>query len=298
MKTDWDRLRVFHDVAEAGSFTHAGATLNLSQSAVSRQISALEDSLNVKLFHRHARGLILTEQGELLYATVKNVFNELAIVEAELSETRERPSGPLKVTTTVSFGSTWLTPRIKEFIELYPEIDFSLILTDTELDISMRKADIGIRLTPPRQADLIQRQLLTLSMHIYGSPEYLKLHGTPKTPDDLNDHRLIVYGDDLPPPTPTTNWLLDLGAREGVARRPALRVNNVYGIYRAVRSGLGLAGLPDYMIPEDVNLVKVLPEIDGPTIQAYFVYPEELRHSKRIGIFRDFLLQKVEESEM
>ena len=88
MKTDWDRLRIFHDVAEAGSFTHAGATLNLSQSAVSRQISALEESLNVKLFHRHARGLILTEQGELLYATVKNVFNELAIAEAELSGSR------------------------------------------------------------------------------------------------------------------------------------------------------------------------------------------------------------------
>ena len=132
---DWDRLRIFHDVADAGSFTHAGATLNLSQSAVSRQVSALEDSLSIKLFHRHARGLILTEQGELLYQTVKDVFHKLAVVESQLSETRESPSGPLKVTTTVSFGSTWLTPRIKEFVETYPEVDFHLILTDTELDL-------------------------------------------------------------------------------------------------------------------------------------------------------------------
>jgi len=294
---DWDRLRIFHDVADAGSFTHAGATLNLSQSAVSRQISALEDSMSVKLFHRHARGLMLTEQGEMLYQTVKNVFHELAMVEARLSETRDHPSGPLKVTTTVSFGSTWLTPRIKEFVELYPEVDFSLILSDTELDLSMRKADIGIRMTPPRQPDLIQRNLLALSTHIYGSRQYLDANGVPGTPEELDDHKLVVYGDDLPLPAPSVNWLLDVGADPDAPRRPVLRVNNIYGIYRAVRSGLGLAALPDYMIPDDVNLVKVLPTLDGPEIQAYFVYPEELRHSKRIAVFRDFLLQKIAESK-
>ncbi len=294
---DWDRLRIFHDVADAGSFTHAGATLNLSQSAVSRQISALEDSLSIKLFHRHARGLMLTEQGELLYQTVKDVFHKLAMVESQLSETRENPSGPLKVTTTVSFGSTWLTPRVKEFIETYPEVDFSLILTDAELDLGMRQADIGIRLTPPRQPDLIQRHLLALSTHIYGSRQYLEAHGIPNSANELNDHKLVVYGHDVPPPVPSVNWLLDVGADSGKPRRPVLRVNNIYGIYRAVRSGLGLASLPDYMIPDDVNLVKVLPDLAGPSIQAYFVYPEELRHSKRIGVFRDFLLQKVAESK-
>jgi DNA-binding transcriptional LysR family regulator len=293
---DWDRLRIFHDVADAGSFTHAGSTLNLSQSAVSRQISALEDSLSVKLFHRHARGLMLTEQGELLYQTVKDVFHKLAMVESQLSETRENPSGPLKVTTTVSFGSTWLTPRIKEFIETYPEVDFSLILTDTELDLGMRQADIGIRLTPPRQPDLIQRHLLALSTHIYGSRQYLDAYGVPESATALNGHKLVVYGHDVPPPVPTVNWLLDVGANASEPRRPVLRVNNIYGIYRAVRSGLGLASLPDYMIPDDVNLVKVLPDLAGPSIQAYFVYPEELRHSKRIAVFRDFLLQKVAES--
>ncbi len=293
---DWDRLRIFHDVADAGSFTHAGATLNLSQSSVSRQISALEGSMSVKLFHRHARGLMLTEQGEMLYRTVKNVFHELAMVEAQLSETRDHPSGPLKVTTTVSFGSTWLTPRIKEFVELYPEVDFSLILSDTELDLSMRKADIGIRMTPPRQPDLIQRNLLALTTHIYGSRQYLDKNGVPQSPADLDGHKLVVFGDDQPMPAPALNWLLDVGANPDAARRPVLRVNNIYGIYRAVRSGLGLAALPDYMIPDDVNLVQVLPDIDGPLIQAYFVYPEELRHSKRIAVFRDFLLQKIAKS--
>ena len=292
---DWDKLRIFHTVAEAGSFTHAGERLNLSQSAISRQIGALEESLDQLLFHRHARGLILTEQGELLHRTVRTVFQELATVESRLSDNRERPSGPLKISTTVAFGSSWLTPRIKDFIELYPEIEISLLLTDEEVDLSMREADIAIRMAPPRQPDLIQRRLLTLMTHIYASPSYLQGNGVPKNVEDLEHHRLIVYGFDTPPPVASVNWLLDVGAKSDKRRKAVLRVNNLYGVYRAARSGLGLAALPDYMIPNDVDITRVLPELSGPSIQTYFVYPEELRHSKRISIFRDFLLQKVAE---
>lgn len=292
---DWDKLRVFHTVADAGSFTHAGEILTLSQSAVSRQISALEDSLQTTLFHRHARGLILTEQGELLYRTAHEVFHKLAMTEAQLAESKERPSGPLKITTTIGFGSLWLTAKIKDFIELYPEVEVSLILTDTELDLSMREADIGIRLTEPRQPDLIQRPLMTVHTHIYGAVEYLDAMGTPRTVRDLDEHKLVVYGMESQAPVPQINWVLDLGARPEFKREPVLRVNNVYGIYRACRSGLGLAGLPDYAIPHGTNLRRVMPNISGPSYRAYFVYPEELRHSKRITIFRDFLLRKVAE---
>ncbi len=293
---DWDKLRIFHAVAEAGSFTRAGETLNLSQSAVSRQISALEASLGTPLFHRHARGLILTEQGEILYRTVRDVFHKLTMVEAQLAEGQEEPSGPLKITTTVAFGSSWLTPRIKEFVEMYPKIDVSLALTDGELDLAMREADVALRMSAPRQPDLIQRHLLEVRPHIYAAKEYLDQFGTPRSPEELDAHRLIVYGHDTPPPVTSINWLLELGTRPGTRRRPALTVNNLYGMYRAVRSGLGLASLPDYMVPPESNLVRVLPEISGPPVQCYFVYPEELRHSKRIEVFRDFLLRKVAES--
>lgn len=292
---DWDKLRIFHAVAEAGSFTHAGDTLNLSQSAVSRQVSALEESLHVPLFHRHARGLILTEQGDLLYRTVKDVFHKLSMAEALISESRERPSGPLKITTTVAFGTAWMTPRIREFIELFPEVEVSLILTDGALDLSMREADVAIRMMPPRQPDLVQRHLLSVESHVYGSPEYLSTHGTPQSAQDLDHHALIVYGRDVAPPVASINWLTDIGARPDHKRKPILRINNLYGIYRAVRSGLGLAALPDYMISETSNLVRVLPELSGPAIEAFFVYPEELRQSKRVSVFRDFLVRKVAE---
>ena len=177
MPLDWDKLRVFHAVAEAGSFTHAGETLNLSQSAVSRQIQALEEALAVPLFHRHARGLILTEQGENLNKTVREVFAKLAMTEALLTESRERPAGRLKVTTTTGFGSTWLAPRLRRFLDAHPEISITLLLDDTDLDLAMREADVAIRMHPPKQPELIQRHVATFGWKVCGVPGYLKANG-------------------------------------------------------------------------------------------------------------------------
>jgi DNA-binding transcriptional LysR family regulator len=295
---DWDKLRIFHAVAEAGSFTHAGETLNLSQSAVSRQISSLEESLSVALFHRHARGLILTEQGELLYRTAHEVFSKLAMAEAQLAESKDRPKGQLKITATQAFGSSWLTPCLLEFIELYPDVEVDLVLEDRELDLSMREADVAIRMQPPRQPELIQRHLMTVHLNVYAAPNYLKRHGIPKSPEDLDNHRIIVYGDDTRPPVKDIDWLLKTGTRKDKPRTPILTVNSVYAIQRAVQSGLGLASLPEFMVTETQSLVRVLPEMQGPRIDAYFVYPEELRNSKRIQVFRDFLLRKVAETKM
>ena len=290
---DWDKLRVFHAVAEAGSFTHAGETLNLSQSAVSRQISALEESLNVPLFHRHARGLILTEQGELLYRTAREVFAKLSMTEAMLSESREHPKGPLKVTTTVAFGSTWLTPRLEEFLKLYPDIQLTLLLDDTELDLGMREADIAIRMSLPRQPDLIQRHLMTIRFHIYAHRSYLERKGTPETPADLGRHDIIAYPAEARSPVPNINWLLEAGDPPPGGHAAAMRVNNVYAIGQAVGGGLGMASLPDYMVHGNPDMVRVLPELNGPKVETYFVYAEEQRNSARIAVFRDFLLEKV-----
>ncbi len=289
---DWDKLRIFHVVAEAGSFTNAAETLYLSQSAISRQIATLEKSLKVSLFHRHARGLKLTEQGEFLYRTAHEVFAQLAMAEAQITDNREKPQGVLKINTTIAFGSVWLTSRINKFVEQFPDIEVSLVLADNELDLSMREADAAIRMTMPTQPDLIQRQLMTMRYHVYAAPEYLKRYGMPRTPQELDDHRLIVYGEDARPPTRNTNWLLTEGINKGHRRKPVLQVSNIYGIFRAVQSGLGIGALPDYMSQEAGNLVEILPECRGPSLTAYFVYPEELRASKRIIVLRDFLLNQ------
>lgn len=290
---DWNRLKVFHAVAEAGSFTHAGDALNLSQSAISRQISALENELGTPLFHRHARGLSLTEQGESLYRTAHEVSAKLAMTEAILGEARERPTGKLKITTTVGFGSTWLTPRIGEFLELYPEVSVDLVLDDRLLDLSMREADIAIRMQPPTQADLIQRRLLTVHNHLYASPTYLKRYGTPRDLSDLQHHKLITYGEDTPPPVTEINWLQKAGRAQGFELTPVLAVNNIYGLLLAVENDVGIASLPDYMIAEHPKFIRVLPDVGAPSFDTYLVYPDELRETKKISVFRDFLLAKV-----
>jgi DNA-binding transcriptional LysR family regulator len=292
---DWDKLKVFHAAAEAGSFTHAGEQLGLSQSAVSRQVSALEQELHVPLFHRHARGLILTEQGDLLYRTAHDVFMKLEAARTKLTDSREKPNGELRVNTTQGIGVHWLTPRLGEFYDLYPDIRIHLITSDEELDLAMREADVAIRLRLPVQPDLIQRKLFSMHFHAYASPEYLKRFGTPRSPQDLDQHRIMVLGGNTPNYLQDVHWLTKLGRSDGKEPRvPGFVVNNVLGLLRACRRGLGIAMLPDYLVEEDGGLVQLFGDADGVAFDAYFVYPEELKSVARIQVFRDFLVSKAQ----
>ncbi len=293
---DWDKLRVFYAVAEAGSFTHAGEMLRLSQSAVSRQISALEESLDTPLFHRHARGLVLTEQGEMLLRAVREITGKLRQTEALITESKSKPEGPLRITCTTGLGTTWLAPRVKEFVERYPHIDLTLVMTDHDLDLTLREADVAIRVAPPTQPDLIRRNLMTIHFHVYANTEYLKKHGIPKSAKDLDKHRIIVFGDEFRPAMPMSQWLLTAEADPAKPRRPALRENSLLGIFQSMRSGLGIAIVPDYMTDKVSDVVRVLPEFEGGAVDAFFVYPEALRHSARVAVFREFLLQKIAET--
>jgi DNA-binding transcriptional LysR family regulator len=294
---DWDKLRVFYHVAEAGSFTKAGEQLNLSQSAVSRQISALEESLQVTLFHRHARGLIVTEQGETLYRTAREVFARIAMAEARLSDSKDRPDGHLTVTATTGFSVIWLLPRIVEFMDRYPEVSITVRVEDGELDLSMREADVAIRMSRPQQPDLILRHLKTIHFHFYASPDYLKEWGMPRTVQELEKHRVIVYDHGPLKGVVNPDWLPRSYGGDRPQRQPALTVNSMLGMRRAVESGLGIAILPDYVLEGSERKVRIDIDAPLPTAEAYFVYPEEQRNSKRITAFRDFLLEKVAKTE-
>ncbi|GLK66817.1 LysR family transcriptional regulator [Hansschlegelia plantiphila] len=291
---DWDKLRIFHAAADAGSFTRAGESLALSQSAVSRQVSALEHELKTPLFHRHARGLILTEQGELLFRTTQEVFAKLESARSMLSDSRERPHGVLKLTTTIGLGTGWLTPRLLEFMDAYPDIQVQLILTDDELDLAMREADVAIRLRAPTQPDLIQRRLFTVHYHVYAAPEYLKRHGSPASLDELDQHRIIEFGGPVPPFLQSINWLKTAARTPANPRLASLVINSVAASKRAAETGVGLAVLPDYFVEEDSTLQRVLDDAEMPTLEAYFVYPEELKNVARINVFRDFLIEKAQ----
>ncbi|OYW32395.1 MAG: LysR family transcriptional regulator [Azorhizobium sp. 12-66-6] len=274
---DWDKLKVFHVAAEAGSFTHAGETLGLSQSAVSRQVSALEQELKVPLFHRHARGLILTEQGELLYRTAHEVFLKLESARAQLTDSREKPNGDLRVTTTVGLGTHWLTARVGE-----------------ELDLAMREADVAIRMRQPVQPDLVQRKLFTVHFHAYASADYLKRHGHPRTLDELDKHRILLLGGPIPSYFQGLNWLEHAGREGGAPRVPAFEVNSVLGLKRAVERGVGIGTLPDYLSDDSTSLVQLFTDRETPQLEAYFTYAQEMRSVARIQVFRDFLISKAQ----
>lgn len=292
---DWDKLRIFHTAAESGSFTHAAEKLGMSQSAVSRQISALEDDLALKLFIRHARGLVLTEVGEQLFRTAHRMHWELQQVETQMSESQDAPTGPLIVTTTVGIGSTWLSARLDEFLKLYPLIQLEIRLNDAELDLAMREADVAIRLHRPNQSEMIQRKLFNVHNHFYASERYIAEYGEPKSVDDLDEHRIVSFGEPVPSHLGDINFLERLGRPDNNPRRAVLRVNAIYGMLQAARAGIGIAMLPDYVTETEDTLVRILPEIEIPEYEAYFVYPPALKNSKRLGVFRDFLVAKARE---
>jgi len=294
---NWDKLKIFHAVAESGNFTKATYILNLSQSAISRQIQSLEQELKTQLFERHARGLSLTENGEYLFKTAHEVISKLKDVESTLIDKKNKPSGKLTVTTVVSFGTTWLTPRIQEFMKLNPEIEIELIFDDKELDLSTRQADIGIWMRRPKQLNHIQKKLIDINYHIYGSAKYLEQHGHLKNLSDLNKHKFISYGRGAPSPVFNPDWALKLGVKDSKKRKPIMKVNSVYGLLLAVQSGVGLAALPDYMTVSVPNIVRVLPQIEGPKTEAHFVYPQSLKNVARVVAFRNFLYSKISKWE-
>lgn len=288
---DWDKLKTFHAAADSGSLTAAAERLGISQSAVSRQITALEESLDTPLFHRHARGLTLTEQGRILFLAAREIAHRTALAQATVINSRNKPQGKLRVSTPISLGSNWLTSVLPEFLSAYPEIDVELVLEDEEHDLSSFEVDCALRPWRSTQGDVIERKLGTISQSLYASDTYLAKYGAPKTVKDLDNHKIVAFGQLMPSRLHSSNWVLKAGGREGNPLKPALSVSNLHGIMRAAEAGIGLAGLPDYMTALSRRLVRVLPDLRGDPFDVFFVYPTELRGSVKAKVFREFLIR-------
>ena len=297
MNLDWEKLRLFDCVADAGSFTEAARRLHMSQPALSRQIQALEETVGAKLFHRHARGLAMTHEGEQLHAATHDMSETLERTRARIDTSRSRPSGELRLTTTVSFGSTWLARQMGDFLDLYPDINVTMILTDSDVDLAKREADCAIRFHAPYQGELIQKPLVPIRHRLCASPAYLAAHGTPRSVADLDNHRLLAYGAAAPDALKGINWALELG-HIGSPRTPALTLNNSFGVLQAVEAGAGIAALPSYLIRFSTQIEVVMPELQGATFRTYFVYPGELRKSVRVTALRDFLVDRMTLDEL
>jgi DNA-binding transcriptional LysR family regulator len=182
-------------------------------------------------------------------------------------------------------------------MQLHPEIEVELIFDDKELDLSTRQADIGIFMRRPKQLNYIQKKLIDINYHIYGSNKYLEKYGMPKTIADLNKHKFISFGRGTPSPVFNPDWALKVGIKDNKKRKSVMKVNSVMGLLLAVESGVGLAALPDYLSYQSKNIIKVLPKVEGPITEAHFVYPQSMKNVARVQAFRNFLYSKISEWE-
>jgi DNA-binding transcriptional LysR family regulator len=290
---DWDKLKSFHASAETGSLTAAAERLGISQSAVSRQIAALEEEVGVPLFQRHARGLILTGAGHTLHKSTEEMAAAATLAASALQDASGAPEGELTVTAPIAFGSTWLVPRLGRFNAAYPDLSLNLRLDDREYDLLKLEAECAIRLWAATKADLIQRKLATVRTSLYAAADYLAAHGEPTSAPQLDDHTIIVYGSGGGLMS-EVNWAQRVGRDDRPPRKAAFSINNIFAMVRAVEAGLGIAALPDYMVSGMEGRVrKIIPEEVGPHFDLYFIYPSDLRRSKRIAAFRDFLTREI-----
>ncbi len=292
---DWDKLRIFHAVAEQGSITHAGETLHLSQSAVSRQVHALEQTIGSPLFHRHPRGLILTSEGEILFETTREIVSRLNTATGEIRGVKEGIYGGLRVTTTVDFGLLWLMPRLSRLLDEHEGLSIDLSMTEEVLDLPMRDADVAIRQRKPKQADVITSQLLTSDVGLYAAQTYLDRTNSIKDRTDLAQHDLIRYSPRSPQPVDNLDWLFIERAGEP-ALRARITLNTQMGIAEATRQGVGIGILPAY-VAREFDLIRVLPTFNGPSVPLHFVYPSEMRMSKRVAVLRSFIEKELSESK-
>jgi DNA-binding transcriptional LysR family regulator len=292
---DWNKLKTFYLTAEARSFSSAAEKMGVSQSSISRQIASLESEIGSVLFNRNTKGLTLTEQGELLYDTAKSIYKKVSEAEDLLIRGRTTPQGTLKVTTTTSFGSLWLSPIMPKFAKLYPDIYVDLILDDTPMDLARRDADFAIRMWQPQEPDLISKAFLKVQCNYYASEDYLAEHGEPKIAEDLDNHRLIAFSAPILGLRDGLNMHLLVGGRSAHKkqhRKPCFSANNLRSVYHAAQAGLGIASLPDYMAKVS-RLKKILIDVPNKSFQTYIVYPHELRNTKRVAVFRDFLWESA-----
>ncbi len=285
-----DKLRIFHHAGMAKSFTNCG--LHLSPSAISRHISDLEYWLKVKLFVRHPKGMTLTPEGEKLLETCHTVFKELEGVKSTISIDTEKPEGLLKITTPSGWISTIIVRLIETFLEDNPAVRLSIKSFDGVPDFSRSEADIALLPFIPEDDTIAGEKLMTLNLGMYASPAYLQKHGTPKSLDDLKDHQLVSYGEHDHPMV-NINWHLKAGMTEGQSREPYLTINNMY---YAAEAGYGIVTLAkENVLLRKNRLVPILPEVAGPVIDAYCVYPKRLEKSQRIQAFIHYLKQESHE---
>ncbi len=285
----WDKLKTFYYVAKFESFTKTGQHLNISQSAISRQIIDLEYQVGHKLFKRLPKGLALTRQGHLLFQNVEKMvaFSELALM--QIQNEKSEPQGDLHIGANVGLVDTWLYTLIPDFLKLYPKINLSIFSKDGPLDVESLEVDVALQPYIQDQPELIQNLLMRWHRRLYASKDYLQEYGMPQTVKDLEQHRLIGFGSEKIHLFDNINWHLKLSNKDKV-QKPYLSANSLRALFHFGNSGFGIISFSqESPLLAGSRLVEVLPEIAGPSIDIYFTCPVQLKGIRKVEVFEEYL---------
>jgi len=286
---NWEKLKIFYYVARYKSFSAAGEKRNISHSSISKIIGQLEHELKYRVFHRHHKGIILTDAGEILYKAAKEIFESLESTKNVLDYDRKKMEGTIRFQSTQGLISYWLFEDLINFKRKYPDIQLLMIGSEHQPDLELGQFEVAIRPYLTNRPDLVQELLAEHSLNLYGSEEYLRINGAPKKEEDLNDHKLLAYGGLSQNLFGDNDWHLKVGMPTGAVREPVLSSNSSFNLFKAAQAGLGLVVLPSgYPALKGSKLRRVLSEI-GPLSKSYCIYPESLKTFERVKVFVKFL---------
>jgi DNA-binding transcriptional LysR family regulator len=285
-------MEAFVKVAETKSFSEAARRLRSSKSLVSRQISALEAELGVRLLQRTTRSLTLTEEGRSYHAEVTRILADIEVANAAVTQSKVAPRGRLRVSAPMSFGILHLAPILPRFLARFPEVELDLSLNDRYVDLIDEGFDLSIRVGRLAESSLVARRLAPFRMILCASPDYLSRHGTPKAPEELKQHQCLCYSTN----SLTPEWRLQKpdGSPWPLQIAGHLHANNGDVLRVAAIEGAGIAYLPSFIVGADLQaatLVSLMPDFVPQDAAIYAVYPNSRHLSPKVRAFIDFMLE-------
>ena len=291
-----DDMLLFSKLVELKSFTAVADTLQLSRSLVSKRITRLEDHLGVQLVNRTTRRVELTEAGRTYYQYCVQIENIVQEAESVVSEIRQQPKGNLTINAPVTYGQIVLPSIIARFLKKYPDININLSLSDKFVDVIEGGFDIVIRIGQLKDSSLKARKVATTRLVIFANKNYLKKHGTPKTPQDLQQHNCLSYRNMAGAPN---EWQFHRPmGKEVVYVSGNFNAENGVPLYKAAQAGLGVAIQPQFVLDgfDGKGIVTLLEDYTNVELGIYAIYPATRKPPLNTRVFIDFLVEQLDES--
>ncbi len=291
----FENMGAFIRVVEAGSISGAADRLGVAKSAVSRRLKELEGHLGVELFHRTTRRMNLTETGRAFYHQSVRILEDVLEAELATSQAHATLKGSLKMALPSTFGLMHMGPAVNEFLQENPQIEFDLDFNDREVDLIQEGFDLAIRIAKLPDSSLVARRLASIRVVMLASPAYLEQKGVPRSPDELRDHRCLVYS--LLRDFDYWNFYDDDGQEIRTKIQPYLKASTGEFLKDAAVEGLGIIRVPSFIAYKEVEsgaLVPLLEEYKLPQLDAYAIYPQTRHLSQRVRAFVDFLVKRYE----